>query len=81
MTDDDIIENPIDEKQYYRGDKNVPKEDAQFEWTPKMVKEIKKCKEDITHFAESHFYIVEADRGKQKIALYKGIFYDKVPNY
>ena len=55
MTDDDIIENPIDEKQYYRGDRNVPKEDAQFEWTPKMVKEIKKCKEDITHFAESHF--------------------------
>ena len=71
MTDDDIIENPIDEKQYYRGDRNVPKEDAQFEWTPKMVKEIKKCKEDITHFAESHFYIVEADRGKQKIELYK----------
>lgn len=73
MTDDDdiIIENPIDESQYYRGDKNVPKEDAQFEWTPKMVKEIKKCREDIVHFAESHFYIVEADRGKQKISLYK----------
>lgn len=69
--EDDIIENPIDDKQYYRGDKNVPKEDAQFEWTPKMVKEIKKCKEDIVHFAESHFYIVNLDRGKEKIDLYK----------
>lgn len=72
MSDDDIIiENPIDESQYYRGDKNVPKEDAQFEWTPKMVKELKKCKEDIIHFAENHFYIVNLDRGKEKIDLYK----------
>jgi len=71
MSDDEIIENPIDDSQYYRGDKNVPKEDAQFEWTPKMVKEIKKCKEDIIHFAEEHFYIVNLDRGKEKIDLYK----------
>lgn len=72
MEDDDkIIENPIDESQFYRGDKNVPKEDAQFEWTPKMVKELKKCKDDIIHFAENHFYIVNLDRGKIKIELYK----------
>jgi hypothetical protein len=72
MSDDDfIIENPIDDSQYYRGDKNVPKEDALFEWTPKMVKEVKKCKEDIIHFAEEHFYIVNLDRGKEKIDLYK----------
>ena len=69
--DDVIIENPIDESQYYRGDKNVPKEDAQFEWTPKMVKELKKCKENIIHFAENHFWIVNLDRGKMKIELYK----------
>jgi len=68
---DEILEKPIDDNQFYRGDKNIPKEDAQFEWTPKMVREIKKCKESIIHFAESHFYIVEADRGKQKIELYK----------
>jgi hypothetical protein len=71
MPDDDIINEPIDDSQYYRGDKNIPKEDAQFAFTPKMVKEIKKCSEDIIHFAENHFYIVEADRGKQKIGLYK----------
>jgi hypothetical protein len=72
MSDDDIIiENPIDDSQFYRGDKNVPKEDAQFEWTKPMVKELKKCKEDIIHFAENHFYIVNLDRGKEKIDLYK----------
>ena len=70
-TDDIIIENPINDSQFYRGDKNVPKEDAQFEWTPKMVKELKKCKENITHFAEDHFYIVNLDLGKIKIELYK----------
>jgi len=66
MSEEDIIINPIDDSQYYRGDKNVPKEDALFEWTPKMVKEVKKCKEDIIHFAEEHFYIVNLDRGKEK---------------
>ena len=71
MSDNEIIENPIDDSQYYRGDKNVPKEDAQFEWTPKMVKEIKKCKEDIIHFAEAHFTIVNLDTGKGTINLYK----------
>lgn len=63
--------DPIDNSQYYRGDKNLPKENAKFAYTPQMVKEIKKCANDIVHFAEEHFYIVEADRGKQKIELYK----------
>jgi hypothetical protein len=73
MKDDVELESiaPIDDSQYYRGDKNVPKEDAQFEWSPKMVKELKKCKENIIHFAEKHFYIVNLDQGKMKIELYK----------
>jgi hypothetical protein len=66
----DIIENPINDGQYYRGDKNVPKSEAQFEWTPKMVQELKKCKEDILYFAENYFYIVNLDRGKEVIKLY-----------
>lgn len=66
-----IIENPIDDSQFYRGDKNVPVADALFEFTPAMVKEIKKCKENIVHFAEGHFYIVTLDEGKKKIELYK----------
>ena len=66
----DIIENPINDGQYYRGDRNVPKSEAQFEWTPKMVQELKKCKEDILYFAENYFYIVNLDRGKEVIKLY-----------
>jgi len=65
-----IFENPIDDYQYYRGDRNVPKSEAQFEWTPKMVQELKKCKEDIVYFAENYFYIVNLDRGKEVIKLY-----------
>jgi len=66
----EIFENPINEFQYYRGDKNVPKSEAQFEWTPKMIQELKKCKEDIIYFAENYFYIVNLDRGKEVIKLY-----------
>ena len=65
-----IIENPIDDSQYYRGDKKVPKSEAQFEWTPKMIQELKKCKEDVIYFAENYFYIVNLDRGKEVIKLY-----------
>ena len=66
----DIFENPINDFQYYRGDRNVPKSEAQFEWTPKMVEELKKCKDDIIYFAENYFYIVNLDRGKEVINLY-----------
>jgi len=68
--DDIINSNPIDEKQFYRGDKKLPKEDAQFNFTPAMVKELKNCKDNIVHFAENHFTIVNLDRGKETIELY-----------
>ncbi len=48
----------------------LPTVDAQFEWTPEMVAELKKCKENILHFAENHFYIISLDEGKQKITLH-----------
>jgi hypothetical protein len=62
--------NPVNIKQCYRGDKNIPTPDAEYNYTPAMVKEIKKCKESIIHFAENHFYITNLDRGKEKIELY-----------
>lgn len=65
-----IFENPIDDFQYYKGNKKVPKSEAQFEWTPKMIQELRKCKEDIIYFAENYFYIVNLDRGKEVIKLY-----------
>ena len=68
--DEVINEEPINDKQFYRGDKKVPRENAKFNFTPAMVKELVKCKDNIVHFAESHFTIVNMDRGKEKIQLY-----------
>lgn len=56
-------------KQEYLGNPNLPTANAIFEYTPEMVEEIKKCKEDILYFAENYFYIIEPDLGKIKIPL------------
>ena len=58
-------------KHFYLGNKNLPRAEMEFEWTPKMMRELKKCKRNILHFAENFFFIVNLDRGKEKIALYK----------
>lgn len=42
----------------------------EFEWTPEMVKDLKKAKMNILHFAENYFHIVNLDQGKIKIQLY-----------
>jgi hypothetical protein len=66
-----IINNePIDASFYYRGAKNVPVAGAQYEFTPDMVMELRDCKDNIAYFAESFFYIVNLDRGKEPIRLY-----------
>lgn len=67
---DAINDQPIDDKQFYRGDKKLLKDGAQFEWSPKMVKENQECKDDIIYFAENHFYITNVDKGKMIIPLY-----------
>ena len=59
-----------DEKQYYLGNKNLPRPGVEFEWTPQMVNDLKKCKRNILFFAENFFYIVNLDRGKEKIKLF-----------
>jgi hypothetical protein len=58
-------------KQFYLGNKSLPRQGAEFEWTPEMVAVLKKCKKNILYFAENYFYIVNLDRGKEKIKLYK----------
>ena len=55
---------------YYLGNSNLPSADMGFEWTPQMVKELKKAKQNILYFAENFFYIVNLDKGKMKIPLY-----------
>lgn len=56
-------------KHSYMGNPNLPTANATFEYTPEMVAEIAKCKDDILYFAENYFYIIEPDLGKIKIPL------------
>jgi len=59
-------------KQFYLGNKNLPSPNAEFDYAsnPQWVKDIEKCRKNILHFAENFFYIVNLDRGKEKIQLY-----------
>jgi hypothetical protein len=70
ISEEEIIDAPIDESQFYRGDKKIPKENAVFSYTPAMVRELDRCKNDIIYFAENYFTITHIDRGKEKISLY-----------
>ncbi len=54
----------------YLNNPNLPTVDAQFEYTPEMVQEIQKCKENVLHFAENYFYIINNDEGRQVIKLH-----------
>ena len=58
------------EDKYYLGNKDLPNANMEFEWTPEMVRTLKKAKQNILYFAENFFYIVNLDRGKIKIELY-----------
>jgi len=55
---------------FYLGNINLPNPDMEFEWTPEMVKSLKKARQNIIHFAEGFFHIVNLDQGKMKIQLY-----------
>ena len=57
-------------KQNYLNNPNLPTIDSQFEYTTEMVKDIKKCTQNILYFAENFFYIVSLDEGKQTIDLH-----------
>lgn len=58
-------------RDFYLGNPNLPTGAAEFEYTPQMVRELKKSAQNILHFAENHFYIIDPDEGKQVIQLYK----------
>lgn len=57
-------------KQNYLNNPNLPTVDAEYEYTASMVKELKKCRQNILHFAENFFYIISLDEGKQAIKLH-----------
>ena len=53
------------------GNKNLPNVNWKGEYTKQQVKDLKKASSNILYFAENFFHIVNLDRGKEKIALYK----------
>ena len=57
-------------EKYYLGNERLPTADTKHEYTPEMINELKKCKKNLLHFAENYFYIINLDRGKEKIKLY-----------
>ena len=59
-----------DKEKYYLGNDKLPTTETKFEYTPDMINEIKKCKKNLLHFAENYFFIINLDRGKEKIKLY-----------
>jgi hypothetical protein len=56
---------------YYMGNERLPTKEAEFEWTKEMVKDLKKCGQNLLQFAEKHFTIVNLDRGRDTITLHK----------
>lgn len=59
------------DKQFYLNNPALPTSRASFEYTPQMIKDIKKCGQNILHFAENFFYIIDPDEGKTVIKLFK----------
>jgi hypothetical protein len=55
---------------YYLGNPNLPVADAQIQFEPWMIKEIQKARENILYFAENFFFIINLDRGREKIKLH-----------
>ena len=58
------------EENYYLGNKNLPKPDTQFDWTPEMLEHLERSRDDILYFAQTFFFIINLDKGKQLIKLH-----------
>jgi hypothetical protein len=61
----------IDPKHMYLGNKNLPTDKAEFNWTPKMIRDLKKAGQNLLYFAENFFTIINLDRGRERIRLHK----------
>jgi len=55
---------------FYMGNDNLPNRNWQGEYTPDKIKSLKKAQKNILYFAETFFYIVNLDAGREKIKLY-----------
>ena len=60
-----IIRNDI-----YRGNVNLKKISTPVEWTPELMEEYVKCKDDVVYFAENYIKVITLDEGFTSINLY-----------
>ena len=56
--------------QIYLRNKRIPRSDAEFEWTPDRIREMKLSTDSLLHFTNNYFYINTVDDGKCRIKLY-----------
>ena len=56
---------------FYLNNPSLPTSRAEFEYTPEMVRDIKKCEQNLLFFAENYFFIIDPDEGRTVIKLYK----------
>jgi hypothetical protein len=54
----------------YNGNPNLPKVKTPVQWTPELMVEFNKCKNDPIYFAERYIKIVHVDKGLIPIRLY-----------
>lgn len=59
-----------DKTEFYLGNPNLPAANTPIAYEPWMVKELQKAKDNILYFAENFFYIINLDRGREKIKLH-----------
>jgi hypothetical protein len=55
----------------YLGNENIKRRGVDIEWTPKLIKEFKKCAKRPIYFSEKYIKIVHVDRGLIPITMYK----------
>lgn len=60
------------DRQFYLGNDKLPLPSAKYDYAqhPEWVVDIDKCRKNILYFAENFFYIINLDKGKQKIGLH-----------
>lgn len=54
----------------FKGNNNISKKNAVYNYTPEQIQEIEKCIKSPSYFAETYFKIVTLDEGLQTIKLY-----------
>lgn len=58
-------------REFYLNNPNLPTGAATYEYTPEMIRHLKKSKQNLLYFAENFYYIIDPDEGRRVISLFK----------